>query len=285
MITIVFVDDADGVAVLDALAADVAIQGIAIANHVQDDRLAEQDQRCERNDENAEKHRINHRARSYQFVRLAVQRVLGTVANQAAVVAHLVHNRIAGVDAGGTGDALVLEAVPDVDAGGADLHAHRAVDTVTEALSLVIDAALAAAPRFAACLVVGDDQRVLVEHRSLEARIRAHVLADLFAHEAGVAVCRKAVKDRPEPFPTARLEGDEVSGQLANRNEVTHEGEACEQCEADPQELLCRFLRELLDRHRRLVELDAFATIAFDQALDPGERLRPDGLRARVAAP
>ena len=61
--------------------------------------------------------------------------------------------------------------------------------------------ARARAARLAALGVVGDDQRVLVEHRALEARVGAHVLADLLAHEAGVAVGGEAVEQHPEGLP------------------------------------------------------------------------------------
>src|SRR3546814_18265935 len=41
---------------------------------------------------------------------------------------------VAGIDAGAAGDALVLQAVADVDADRADLHAHGAVDAVAQFL-------------------------------------------------------------------------------------------------------------------------------------------------------
>ncbi len=44
------------------------------------------------------------------------QCTFGRVADQPARVADLVHHRVAGVDAGRTGDALVLQAVPNIDA-------------------------------------------------------------------------------------------------------------------------------------------------------------------------
>ncbi len=63
--------------------------------------------------------------------------VLRRVTDQSARVAELVHHVVAGVDAGGAADALDLQAVADVDAGGADLHALLAVDAVAQALGLV----------------------------------------------------------------------------------------------------------------------------------------------------
>ena len=69
-----------------------------------------------------------------------------------------------------------------------------------------VDAARARAARLAALRVVADDQRVAVEHRALEARVRAHVLADLLAHVAGVAVGGEAVEQDPERLPRAERE-------------------------------------------------------------------------------
>jgi hypothetical protein len=53
----------------------------------------------------------------------AFQRILGGVAYQPTGVVHLVHHAVADIDAGSTTDALVLQAIADIDTGGADLHA------------------------------------------------------------------------------------------------------------------------------------------------------------------
>src|SRR3546814_8044363 len=64
--------------------------------------------------------------------------VLRGVADQPGRVAHLVHDVVAGVDAGAAGDALVLQAVADVDAGRADLHADgRSEEHTSELQSLM----------------------------------------------------------------------------------------------------------------------------------------------------
>src|SRR5690606_29302808 len=83
---------------------------------------------------------------------LAVDRVLGGAADQPARVAHLVHDVVAGVDAGTAGDALVLQAVADVDAGRTDLHADGAVDAVAQFLELELRQRL----RLAGVAVPGD---------------------------------------------------------------------------------------------------------------------------------
>src|SRR4029453_10434848 len=125
---------------------------------------------------------------------VALQRVLGRVADQAPRVAYLVHHLVAAVDTGGAADTLVLEALADVDAGRAHLHADAAVHAVAEAFGLVVDAASARAARLATFLIVGDDQRIGIEHHALEAGVRAHVLAHLLAHPTGVAVGGETVE-------------------------------------------------------------------------------------------
>ena len=62
----------------------------------------------------------------------AGQRVLRGEADQAARVVHLVHHAVAHVHAGGAADALVLQALADVDAGRAHLHAQGAVHARAE---------------------------------------------------------------------------------------------------------------------------------------------------------
>src|SRR5690606_40325099 len=130
--------------------------------------------------------RPQHAAEDGGAGELERQRVRRGVADQAPRVAHAVHHLVAAVYARGAADAFVLQALADVDAGRAHVHADLAIDAITHAERLRVGLARARPARLAALGIVGDDQRVLVEHRALEARIRAHVLADLLAHEAGV---------------------------------------------------------------------------------------------------
>src|SRR6185312_7340077 len=101
-----------------------------------------------------------------------------------------------------------------------------AVDAFAETQHLQVGAAPTLAARLAARLVVAHDHRVAVEHRALEARIRAHVLADLLAQEAGVAVGRKPVEVDPEPFPGAKAQREGLRPERLDRREVADEGEA-----------------------------------------------------------
>src|SRR4029079_6254266 len=123
-------------------------------------------------------------------------------------------------------DALVLQALPDVDAGRADLDAQRAVDAVALADRGGVDAAPARAARLAALGVVADDEGVAVEHRALEPGVRAHVLADLLAHCTGVPVGGEAVEEDPEALPRAEREARDLGGERARRREVGDERES-----------------------------------------------------------
>src|SRR5690606_18451895 len=158
---------------------------------------------------------------------------------------------------------LDLQAITDVDAGRADLHAGKAIDAIAEGPGIAGggricrgqghaggEAGLAIATsgvglqpspmpaRFAARHVVADDQGVAIEHRALEARIRAHVFAYLLAQVAGIAVGGEAIEKDPESFPAADRALHEVAAKLADWREEADESEAGPQREADPCQLL-----------------------------------------------
>ena len=142
------------------------------------------------------------------------------------------------------------------------------------------------APRLAALPVVGDDQRVLVEHRALEARVGAHVLAHLLAHPAGVAVGGEAVEERPRTSPTGPSASADLAHELADRREVADERESRSTARARARPRALRLLRTSFFGGRAfLVEPHARVAVALDHALDPHEDLGVDGLRAGVAAP
>src|SRR5690606_15199908 len=109
---------------------------------------------------------------------LAGEGVHGAQTDEARGALDLGHDVVAGVDAAGAADAFHLEAVADVDAGGADLDAHGAVHAVLEFADLA-GAVLAAG--LAALDVVSDDQGVGVDHDALEAAVGAGDLADFLA--------------------------------------------------------------------------------------------------------
>src|SRR5690606_3922629 len=123
-------------------------------------------------------------------------------------------------------------AVADVDARRAHLHAHTAIDAIARGRVRGL------AARLAPVAIVGDDERVLVEHHALEARVRAHVLADLLAHPPGVAVGGEAVEEHPERFPRPEAQSEHVLEELPDRGEVTDESEAGPERKRDPRAML-----------------------------------------------
>ena len=197
---------------------------------------------------------------------------------------HLVHHAVAGVNAQPAADAFVLQAITDVDAHGADLHAQLAVDAVAQALGARIHALGARATAFAARGVVGDDQRVLVEHGALEARIRAHVLAHLLAQEAGIAVGGQGVEGDPEDLPRP-LQRHHLHRQVADGHEVAHEGEARPQRQQQPQQVLAATPGRFLQRPAAAVQAQARTAVALQPALDPHEDLGVHRLWAAEATP
>src|SRR5574340_653361 len=113
------------------------------------------------------------------------------VSDEAARIIERIHNAIARIDAQSARNALVLQAVADVDAGGTDLHAEAAIDAVAQSLFMAfgkraLSGARSGPPmrRFAAPGVVMHGQRLGFIHHALEAAVRANVGADLLAHQA-----------------------------------------------------------------------------------------------------
>src|SRR5262249_19559520 len=91
-------------------------------------------------DEQGQNARIDRDARTQDVTQdfapapVFLHRMLRRIADQSARIAHLVHDLVAAVDAGRATDAFVLQAVADVDAGRAHLHADAAIDAVTQSL-------------------------------------------------------------------------------------------------------------------------------------------------------
>src|SRR5262249_6919786 len=172
------VHDPQLVDVLDVTPPDLTRDRGAVPHdvHLEWDAQVEPENGC--NDYRPDDRRVSENARPQcardhlRAGQLALHRVLGRIPDEPARVAHLVHHLVAAVDAGCAPYALVLKPVPDVDAGGTDLHADVAVHAVAQPERLRVGAPRAWAPRLAPFLVVGDGQRVLVEHRALETRVR-----------------------------------------------------------------------------------------------------------------
>ena len=178
-----------------------------------------------------------------------------------------------------------MQTLADVDSGRADLNAQGAIDTTPEIELGRISRARARATRLAATLIVGDRQSVAVKHRALKSSVRAHVLADLFAHETRVAPGRNRIKQHPEQGPSRYAERQDFSWKFSDRFEVTNEGETREQCNSAPSEVFGSFSQELLKIPGSLVELHSSISVTFEATLDPEKNLGVHGLRACVTAP
>src|SRR5690606_18424032 len=105
------------------------------------------------------------------------------VGDQAGRTFDLAHHLVARVYAQAALDAFELQPLANVDALRTHDDALLAVDAVAAPFPAVALAMVAA--RIAAIRAIGDDQRVLVGQRRLNARPRAHIGADLLAHRAG----------------------------------------------------------------------------------------------------
>ena len=148
------VHDLQPVDVLDLAAVDHARQRAAVAHHVDLERRAHARLASSADAQRQQHGAVDQHARPQHAAHTSgaassrcASAFCGGVADQAARIAHLVHHAVAGVDAGGAADALVLQALADVDAGRADLHAQRAVDAVAQAQRARIDALRAREPR------------------------------------------------------------------------------------------------------------------------------------------
>src|SRR5690606_10267454 len=100
------------------------------------------------------RHAVGEEARAPEAAHTGGQAAVGVGADEALGGAYLFHHHVAGVGALGAADALELQAVSDVDAGGADLHAAQAVDAAPRVLHLLA----ADAVGLAALFVVGDGE-------------------------------------------------------------------------------------------------------------------------------
>ena len=232
--------------------------------------------------------RAQHTARDFAFWIVFFQRAFGGVADEAARIAHFVHDVVAGIDAGGAADAFVLQAVADVDAHRAHLHAHGAVDAVAQIGVFALHVFLACPARLAACRVVGNNQRVAVEHGALEAGIGAHVFAHLLAQDVGkqpggAAVerggnQRRAGNGRP-------VEREDVRYQRADGAEPAGEGDARPGANQENQQVFGGLDADFGEVPRRFIELEPLVAVAFHQVVDPQHDFGIDRLRAGIAAP
>jgi hypothetical protein len=203
---------------------------------------------------------------------LAFERDLRRQPDQVRRALELGHHAVARVDALRTGDALHLQPVADVDARRARGHAQPAVDAVAARR-----AALAA--RLAAARVVGDHERVGVEHHALEASVGAQVLAERLPHQAEVEVGQRARRAEEAELHAAGLALRELAQELERRREVREQVEADHERHGDPDAVRDddAQLRDVLRRARALPALNA--------PRDAREEIGEHRLRTCPAAP
>ena len=279
------VEHLEAIDVLDPAVARFAIGSVAVAQHVEGDRHALRQRDRDGRDDSDHQYRIDNDPRTQDPGLQVLHGVESGVAHQAARRADLVHDLVAGIDAGGAGDALVLQAVADVDAGRTGLDAEGAVDAVAERFLRLGLPARARAARLAAYRVVGDDQRVAVEHGALEARIRAHVDADLLAHLAGEEQDRDHDEGEEKGLPRPQRSGEDLPAELADRGERAESRERRPDGEGGEERPLDGELAGARQRETVLAQANLARAVALDPAFDPDQHLGEDGLRTGVAAP
>src|SRR5690606_13333176 len=139
--------------------------------------------------------------------------------------------------------------------------------------------------RLAAPVVISDGQRVLVEHRALDARPGAHIGADLFAHETVKDVGRGRENGDGGVGNDGSVAGDKVAKQGRSVGEVEDPGATGQQADHKPNRVNADAPGDLASRPGGGVELDSRVAVAFDETFNGEEEIDPDRLRAGVAAP
>jgi hypothetical protein len=173
----------------------------------------------------------------------------------------------------------------NIDTGRTNLDTDPAIDAIALGEGLWINTFLARAAGLATFRVVGDDQRIRIEHDPLEAGIGTHVLADLLAHHTGKQISETAVEEDPEELPRTKTEGKSFIHQFANRREVAYQGEARPQGYRTPCTKLRGLDAQLAPTHGGSVQLHALAAISLDLLFNPHEDLGIDRLRTGIATP
>ncbi|MNI22999.1 hypothetical protein D3C73_765680 [compost metagenome] len=207
------------------------------------------------------------------------------ISDQAAFLADLVHHAIAGVDTERTGDTGHLLAVANIDAHGTDCDAGVAIDAVADDLAARCRLLGVAAARFAAPVVIGHDQRMLVEHGALNTRPGTHVDTDLFAHQATEQVGGGGQDGDGGIGNEGGLTGDEIEGKRWRVGEIEDPGAACSDCDGNPDRMLDDTLGDLVRCPGAGIEFHPRIAIAFNEAFDDEKEIDPDRLRTGISAP
>src|SRR6185437_9897385 len=109
--------------------------------------------------------------------------VLGEEADQVARFMYLIHHLVANIDAGGTINTLQLGAFADIDPGRANINTQAAIHAVAFwRIRQIFPFKLAAG--FASFIVISDNERVLVDHYTLQPAVGAKQRTNLLAYAA-----------------------------------------------------------------------------------------------------
>src|SRR5262245_12442017 len=191
------------------------------------------------------------------------------------------HDLVAGIDAESALDALKLRAVADVDSGGADSHALIAIDAVATSfpgLSHLVRPARLPAPA-----AISNQQRVAVEHRTLDARPGTHIDAHLLARDSAEHVGGGGENADAQIGGEGRIERYELPSERRRVGEIEHPGAAGGDRDQEPSEMRGALARQGLGRPRRLVEPEPLVAVALPEALDRDHQIGPHRLRTGVA--
>src|SRR6185369_6573463 len=166
------VDDLHVIDIFRAPVIQQSIQRIAVADDIQCNGLPQCQGRNPTGYQQGQKSGIDEHARPQNPGRLVLQRMLGGIANQTLGRSDLGHDGVACIDASGASNALQLQPTPYVYPCGTNLHAPRAVDTVTRRGTVQTGSPTTSLSRLASLSIIGDHERIAIEHRALKARIR-----------------------------------------------------------------------------------------------------------------
>ena len=236
--------------------------------------------------------RVNNRARTKDvfphrnfFISSALVLFIGQghIVNQTALFADLGHHIIAGINAQRAGDAFQLLTIADIDPDRADIHAGITVDAIAQLICAFCLAMLTT--RLAAPIAISDRDCMLVHHRGLNTGPRAHVDTDLLTHEtAKHKGCRGQNGDGCIGNDMG-LPCQQIAKQGRCIGEIEHPSPP--RCDRNRQPNR-PFKQPEPDFARipfGIPQTHACVAIALNPPLNSEEQIRPDRLRAGIAAP
>ena len=139
--------------------------------------------------------------------------------------------------------------------------------------------------RFAAPRLVGDDQRLFIQHRPLDARPRASVDAELLAHQAAQDIGGRSQDADGEPRLVRRVEVPQLPGEGRRIGEVENPRSARGNGNRQPDGVLGGFSGDLGRAPRCLFQAKLRVAVALDEPFDVLEQVGPHRLRTGIAAP